>query len=1458
MLLPVMVDTGAERSCISKEKAKELLHKMGNENKTIMSFIRKPDQLRAANGTYMESPGLVKMQFNFAGTEYTWQFQIVAGLSHPVILGYDFMQKHIVNMNNIKKTFMLDDGSVIPYFIGKDIEPSQSYVHIVGKHIIPPATAKLIPIAARKHITSARITAVFVPKQANSRLKPMGLELVTMDNRTTHILYENHTQKSIHLDSMSIGTILEVHDTQIMTIQNHAQKVKNDTEKHAKDSQNTNNAQQNTNKSTETSANTNTQGKLPPGFVVLDTLTKEQQEQVIQLVTKYSSAFVQHENDHGLTDKIEHTIELNDTTPLYIRQFPLDLKKAKAVDDWVDNLIALDKAEESISPWNTPVFVVPKPKGNGWRIVNDFRQLNARTKRMEWPIPHVQHAIDSLGGASYFTQIDLSDAFFQVPLKPEHREYTAFNTGTRHIQYKVMPMGLCNSTATFQRLMSQIFRDTPWLRPYVDDLIIPASSFEELIERTEFVFNRLKEAGLKMSGKKTAIGLSLITYLGTICSREGIRMDPNKIDTVQKWPRPTTVTQLRQFLGLCSHLRRFIKNYARIAGPLTKQQGGPKDAKVNWTTECIHAFQKLKDALSDPLQCLAYPDFSENAEPFIVETDACKMSEGAVLKQVQNGVERVIAYASRSFTPTERAWPVTQLEAHAIFWAITKQFHYYLKSSSKPFIVRTDHKPALAMQVRKVAAERMYRWALELQSYDMEMYHISGAKHVMSDAISRLGYLRELYESLEAEAHINSIHMYKVRAIRDQHNARSHKYIDAKRTLKNNKFPQTKNHNTASDTNNQHTHSNNIKRPSISHIQTQNASTHTPNSTINNICTEDSTKIFQGGCTHETFNITIESNQINTITDAQQTQSTNSVFVEMLLPHLENETDNIQTENIPHISALSGAGYQHEAIKKAQQEDESTSHLYSFLKHKTKPPKAQRNSVKRLARKCYLLDDVIYRNGGIYHQQLLVPQVLREQLLVAMHDAPSAGHFGVFSTLNRLTRRYWWPGISGEVFKYVQSCKECQQRNFSPNMKTRQPILKEVPQIFERVSIDIQGEFTPSKKGNRWIVTFMDIHSRWIEGFPVSDISALTIAKLLVEQIILRYGPIRSLLSDRGSNFLSDIIRETCRIFQIQKLNIAAYHPESNAHVERIHRVYSDSISKHINPKHDDWDEIFPFIQWAYRSNVQSTLQTSPYELVYGREVQAFVDIAMLPPPPEKVSADVKQWRHTLLKRLEKSRKAATEMTKQAMERLLTQSSTKPPRTFEIGQEVMIRNQTNTIDPNIRLTHKWEPRFIGPYIVKAKVGDITYHVVNPADATDNKRHVSVDDMKPMYNRILNKPTNLDLLKSLPITGDSHDFNRIDEDEREIEKILDHRTWSRAGKRNEHEYLVRFKHLPWTHDEWIHESELRAPDLLAEYLQNASATFAHTRHYKTTRSGAVKRPMNSEELSQVSKTTKKTK
>jgi transposase InsO family protein len=1370
----------------------------------------------------------IDLNFALHGVDYTHTFVVVAGLTHYILLGFDFKRLYVTRMDHVAHQLVLrtKDGTsyTVPFFIGTDSDELTSLVRVVGEHTIPPHTAKLIPVQTRKHIPNCQIEGIFIPQRyQNQKYRLTGAEILRIRNHSGLIRFENPTDEPLIVRSVNIGHFTEIRYLHGATFeQTMAHELQDDHLGLYDTPPPTVNATTASNGNITDRTSHSYASDLPPHFTVEEHLTDAQRKRIEQLVMQYRDAFMLHEHDIGLTHLLEHIIELTDSTPIHIRQFPLDLEKEKALREFVDKLVAQSKLENSISPWNTPAFVVRKPKG-GWRLVNDFRQLNTRTKKMEWPLPNIEHAVNALGGNSYFACLDLSDAFFQIPIKQEHREYTAFNAGGRHVQYTVMPMGLCNATATFQRLISTIFADIDWLRPYVDDIIIPAKTFDELMIRTELVFQRLRQAGLKMGGKKTKIGVTEVEYLGYICDANGIRMNPKKIETVQNYPRPHTVTDLRSFLGLCSSLRRFIRNHAQIAHPLSRQSGGPKHKVIIWSPETVAAFDSLKAALSDPSQVLAYPDFGPDHKPFIIEVDACKVSEGAILMQEQNGVERVISYASRCFSPSERAWPITEQEAHAIFWAVNKQFRWYVRSSPKAFHVRTDHKPCLAMKTNKVAAERMYRWALALQDYNMEIFHVSGKKHERADAISRLGYLIQHYESgflptkLVGSLYAADSIIFTPGGTASAHTQNTHEYENYSDYV---------------------------------HVFT---------------CTIDE---HQSSNFNQRFPVQRTTAEINV----------SSLFHDPIaLQYLRTQTTDPKLFTIAALSvsnvnltlnALSGAGYQHDGIMVAQRSDPSTADLYRYLHDGTLPTK--RKDIKflqRISRPYYMDDNVIYRRGGVNGRQLLVPACLHDQLLASVHDAPSAGHFGVQRTLMRLAKNYWWPGMSKDVLNYVRSCTQCQARNVPPHMRSRDWLVKDpIPKLFARISVDIQGEFTTSKNGNRWLVTFMDVHSRWIEGFAINDISALTIAKLLVKEIILRYGAIGSLLSDRGSNFLSEVIRELCKIFRIQKVDIAAYHPESNANIERVHRIYSDMLSKYVNDEHDDWDEIFPFVQWAYRTSYQSALEASPYQLVFGRDNIDLHDIALLGPIPAKISKDYARWYEMLKQRIEKAQTHTTDLQRKINEyheQIQAKRSQRKLRTFKEGDTVLIRNHVTYGIPDAplqsdsstlsikqktkkkgsRLTRKWQPRFIGPYMVIQRKGESTYEVCSKADDRD-KRVVSIDDIKEYHPRVLRQPRYVDL-DTLPLTGDSHGWDewteQDDQDEAEITAILNKRVWGRGTGPNEIEYLVQYKDDPAI-TEWIRERDLFAPELIAAYQEQEHTQQLDTQFYRTTRKGTRKRAL----------------
>ena len=374
--------------------------------------------------------------------------------------------------------------------------------------------------------------------------------------------------------------------------------------------------------------------------------------------------------------------------------------------------------EPSNSPWASPVVLVQKKDGS-LRYCIDYRKLNAVTRKDSYPLPRIDDSLDTLKNAKYFTTLDLASGYWQIELTDDAKEKSAFCTTSGLYQFRVMPFGLTNAPATFQRLMERVLAGLQWriCLVYIDDIIIFSATVDDHLQQLDEVFGRLKAAGLKLKPKKCHLFQQKVQYLGHIVSEEGIATDPEKTESIRKWHRPSNVTELRSFLGLCSYYRRFVPEFASIARPLIKLT--EKSSQFEWTDDQEESWRILKEKLMSP-PILKYPD---PEVPFVLDTDASDFGIGAVLSQVQDGEERVVAYGSRVLTKQERRYCVTRRELLAVVHFI-KYFRHYLVG--KRFTLRTDHASLKWLRHFKNPEGQVARWLEVLETYDFELVHRPG------------------------------------------------------------------------------------------------------------------------------------------------------------------------------------------------------------------------------------------------------------------------------------------------------------------------------------------------------------------------------------------------------------------------------------------------------------------------------------------------------------------------------------------------------------------------------------------------------------------------------------------------------------------------------------------------------------------------------------------------------------
>ena len=423
-------------------------------------------------------------------------------------------------------------------------------------------------------------------------------------------------------------------------------------------------------------------------------LGRDDQERLRQLLMQHAKAFSFTEDDLGHVSITQHHIDVADARPVRQRLRRQPPAHQDAIDDHIASMHRRGIIEPAQSPWAANIVMVRK-KDASYRCCIDFRSLNGVTREDTYSLPRIDACLDALSGSAWFTTIDLRDSYYQVALREQDREKTSFICRNGQWQFRRMPMGLCNSGATFQRLVDIILSGLAYetCLAYIDDIIVYSQTTADHFDRLNAVLQRIEDAGLKIKPSKTFALQRSVGFLGHIVSADGVQAHPDKTRQILSWGVPQCIRDVRAYIGITSYYRKYIPRYAEIASPLTAMmQGG--GSTFRWTEECQNAFVALKRALTEP-PILSLPI---DGASYVLDTDASNVAIGAVLSQIQSGEEKVIAYASRHLTRRERNYCTTRKELLAVVFYI-RYFRCYLLGNNGPFRLRTDHAAILWLRM---------------------------------------------------------------------------------------------------------------------------------------------------------------------------------------------------------------------------------------------------------------------------------------------------------------------------------------------------------------------------------------------------------------------------------------------------------------------------------------------------------------------------------------------------------------------------------------------------------------------------------------------------------------------------------------------------------------------------------------------------------------------------------------
>lgn len=434
------------------------------------------------------------------------------------------------------------------------------------------------------------------------------------------------------------------------------------------------------------------------------------------------------------TQPYDHAIHLKaDFTPKSFKPYPLPLDRQYALDSFIDENLKYGYIRPSKSPMASPIFFVAK-KDNTLRLVQDYRYLNNGTIKNAYPLPLVQDLLDQLHGAQYFTALDIRWGYNNIRIKDGDQWKAAFTTNRGLFEPTVMFFGLCNSPATFQQFMNDIFRDEilkNHLLIYMDDILIYATTLSELITQTKTALSILLKHDLYCKPSKCTFHSQRLPYLGLIISPNHIETDPTKIEGITTWPTPLNLKDIRSFTGFTNFYRRFIPHYADIVKPLDNLKR--KDQPFIWTDVEQKSFNLIKTEFAQrPLLLMPNP-----YNPFILETDASKVATGAVLRQYnENGYLKPVGYLSQSLDAAQRNYEIYDRELLAIIRALTAWKHYLL-GSPHPVTIWCDHQNLTYWREAKRLTPRQARWHLLLSQFELHITHVPGPQMIQSDLLSR-------------------------------------------------------------------------------------------------------------------------------------------------------------------------------------------------------------------------------------------------------------------------------------------------------------------------------------------------------------------------------------------------------------------------------------------------------------------------------------------------------------------------------------------------------------------------------------------------------------------------------------------------------------------------------------------------------------------------------------------------
>lgn len=806
-----------------------------------------------------------------------------------------------------------------------------------------------------------------------------------------------------------------------------------------------------------------------------------------------------------------------------------------------DKIIRYTKAgwwEERTTSQAAPMLCIPKKSGK-LRTVIDCRKRNDNTWKDITPFPDQDQIRQDVAAARYRSKIDMSDAYEQIRIIPEDVWKTAFSTVYGTFVSHTMQQGDCNAPATFQRLMTHIFREYigDFVHVYMDDIFIYSSSIGDHQKHISLVLDKLRENHLFLVAEKCDFYSKRMDCLGHLIDEHGIHADADKMEKVRNWPTPKTYNEVQRFLGLVQYLSSFMPDVSMYSSVLSGMVRNGRE--FLWRPMHDHCFRMIKEmACKYPI---LKPIDPNSDEPIWVVCDASIYGVGAFYGQ---GPEwhscRPAGFMSKRFTAAQRNYRTYEQETLAIIEALSK---WSDKLMGRKFTIVTDHKALEFFDSQKNITPRQTRWSEFLQPYNATIKYVKGRLNKVADCFSRY------YKRVQGELPMSEYANMDAKLDPEGDDLMPQRILEL-RAMKLRKNPK--------------------KRTDESRYPTLVAD-----------------KVFKPPPEPRDQELAI----LEEFAEQQSPQKVKTKPAERKMT-LENEiSGNLPDAPLDSEIENSSQGWIHSVY--AQYKDDA------FFKKIIENPDHYPNFEYRESTGClWTVNRSLERVMCIPHG-MFGERTLRELAISAAHAV--VGHSGSDKTAAYLRRYYWWPGIGTDVDKFCASCQTCQTSKVAPQKPAGFLHTLPIPnQPWESVAMDFVGPF-PKSSGFDYLWVVIDRKTSMVHLIPITTKTTATeLAELYLWEVVRLHGFPVSIVSDRDTKFTSAFWRELHRIVGTKLLMSTSFHPQTDGASERAIQTISKMLRSMVEPSQNDWVDWLPMVEFAMNSCVSASTGFAPFELNYG------------------------------------------------------------------------------------------------------------------------------------------------------------------------------------------------------------------------------------------------------------------